>query len=136
MNIYEKFYCSRCLCEIFCDDEACPECGYDPSSPSDPLALEEGTTLHRMRFHIGAVRRRLKGGYIYGAYDYVRNEPVYLFEYFPAMGLARDEESGSRVIIPPSREDDFAHGMKRLSSSLSYRHEFFCWNNTLYVYRP
>ena len=136
MNVYDRFYCSRCLAEIRSYEERCPRCGYDPSAPSDSLALEEGTTLERMRFHVGAVRRKLRGGYVYGAFDYVRGRPVYLFEYFPAMGLTRDERSGSRIVVPAGREADFTAGMRRLAGRLGPRHKFFLSNNTLYVFRP
>ncbi|MBQ4430615.1 MAG: hypothetical protein II877_03850 [Synergistaceae bacterium] len=136
MNIFDRFYCSRCLAEIQSDEEVCPKCGYNPCGDSDGLALEEGTTLDRMRFHVGAVRRRLRAGYVYGAFDYVKGRPVYLFEYFPPMGLVRDEESGSRVIVPGECKADFTDGMKRLAGSLSPRHKFFLSNNTLYVFRP
>ena len=82
MNIGEHFYCSRCLSEIG-DEGICPECGYDPESPADKSALEEGTVLGNMRFHVGAVRERLKIGYVYGAYDYEERKPACIFEYFP-----------------------------------------------------
>ena len=135
MNIGERFYCSRCLAEIS-DEYICPRCGYDPDTPADESALEEGTTLMGMRFHIGAVRRKLTGGYIYGAFDYVKQVPVYIFEYYPALGLSRDLESESRVIVPPDREAAFRDGMNRLKAGLSGRHESFSGNNTLYVFRP
>ena len=135
MNIGERFYCSRCLAEIG-DEYICPRCGYDPGSPADEDALEEGTTLMCMRFHVGAVRRKLKGGYIYGAFDYVKQKPVYIFEYFPELGLSREVESGSRVIVPHGKESAFKDGMNKLKAGLSARHEAFSENNTLYVFRP
>ena len=135
MNIGERFYCSRCLAEIG-DEYICPRCGYDPFSPADDAALEEGTALDGMRFHIGAVRRKLNGGYVYGAFDYNKQSPVYIFEYFPALGLKRDAESESRVIVPPDREAEFRDGLSRVKASLSAHHKAFSENNTLYVFRP
>lgn len=136
MNIGEKFYCSRCLAELD-DEKPCSKCGYDPRLGSDnfPNAMEEGTTLQDMRFHVGAVRRRLKSGYIYGAYDYVRQKTAYIFEYFPAMGLIRDEDTGE-VIVPCEHKEEFERGMKKLLSSTSLRRKIFSENNTLYIFRP
>lgn len=136
MNIGEKFYCSRCLTELD-DEKPCNICGYDPRNCVDifPNALEEGTTLQNMRFHIGAVRRKLKGGYVYGAYDYDRQKPTYIFEYFPAIGLMRDEFS-SKVIVMPENEAEFEHGRKKLLSLVSFRRRIFSENNTLYIFRP
>ena len=134
MNIGETFYCSRCLAELQ-DEGVCKKCGYDSRAPSDEFALEEGTLLERMRFQIGAVRKKLKGGYIYGAFDYIKQRPVYIFEYFPAYGLRRDTESGSCVIVPQSLKGDVDRGMERLSASLSPHHKVFSENNTLYVFR-
>ena len=136
MNIGERFYCSRCLTELD-DEKLCIRCGYDPSVDSDifPDALEEGTTLNDMRFHVGAVRRRLKSGYVYGTYDYGRQKPAYIFEYFPKIGLIRDEYSGE-VIVSPENETEFERGFKNLLSSASSRRKFFRENNTLYIFRP
>ena len=136
MNIGERFYCSRCLAELD-DEKPCSKCGYDPSGCSDifPAALEEGATLQNMRFHVGAVRRRLKSGYVYGAYDYDRQKPAYIFEYFPAIGLIRDKYT-DKVIIPSEHEAEFERGMKKLLSSGSLRRKIFSENNTLYIFRP
>ena len=134
MNIGEKFYCSRCLAELQ-DECVCKKCGYDSRAPSDESALEEGTLLDRMRFQVGAVRRKLKGGYVYGAFDYISQKPVYIFEYCPACGLRRDIESGSCVIVPKSHKSEFEEGMKKLSARLSPHHKVFSENNTLYVFR-
>lgn len=136
MNIGERFYCSRCLAELN-DDVPCNICGYDPRSCENIFsdALEEGTTLQAMKFHIGAVRRRLKSGYIYGAYNYDSQKPVYIFEYFPAIGLMRDEYTG-KVIVPPEHEAEFESGSVKLLSSISLRRSFFTENNTIYIFRP
>ena len=136
MNIGERFYCSRCLAELD-DEKLCSRCGYDPSGDSDifPDALEEGTTLQNMRFHVGAVRRSLKSGYVYGAYDYGRQKPAYIFEYFPKIGLIRDEYT-DKVIVPPGHEAEFERGMKKLLLSANSRRKFFSENNTLYIFRP
>lgn len=135
MNIGERFYCSRCLAELD-DEKPCSKCGYDPRGCADifPNALEEGTTLQDMRFHVGAVRRRLYSGYIYGAYDYGRQKPAYIFEYFPAMGLMRDDYTG-KVIVPSEHKSEFERGMKKLLSSVKLRREIFSENNTLYIFR-
>lgn len=136
MNIGERFYCSRCLAELK-DDAACNICGYDPRNCENtfPDALEEGTTLHNMRFHVGAVRRKIKSGYVYGAYDYYKQKPVYIFEYFPAIGLTRDDNTG-QVIILPEHEAEFERGRKKLLLSVRLRRRFFSENNTLYIFRP
>lgn len=134
MNIGEKFYCSRCLAELH-DEIICPKCGHDPRSTDDEYALEEGTTLKAMRFHVGAIRKKLKCGYFYGAFDYFREKPVYIFEYFPALGLKREEDSGSRVIIPERCQAEFEEGMRKLMAGLKCHHNIFCENNTLYAFR-
>ena len=135
MNIGEKFYCSRCLAELH-DELICPGCGYDPRSQDDECTLEEGTTLMGMRFHVGAVRKKLRCGYIYGAFDYIAQKPVYIFEYFPSLPLAREGSSGSRVAVPKEREAEFERGIESIASSLKSRHRAFRENNTLYVFRP
>ena len=135
MNIGENFYCSRCLTGLH-DEIICPKCGYDPRIQSDENALEEGTTLNGMRFHVGAVRKKLKPGYVYGAFDYIRSRPVYIFEYFPPLCLERDEASGSRVIVRPESEAEFCEGRRKLIASLNFHHSVFFENNTLYVFRP
>ena len=136
MNIGERFYCSRCLAKLD-DEKPCWRCGYDPRDCAEifPEALEEGTTLQGMRFHVGAVRRRLKCGYIYGAYDYDRQKPTYIFEYFPATGLIRDDFTG-KVIVPSGHEEEFEQGKKKLLESSSLRRIIFNENNTLYIIRP
>ncbi|MBQ6774192.1 MAG: hypothetical protein IJP48_09050 [Synergistaceae bacterium] len=141
MNIGENFYCSRCLKELnseLGDEVKCTRCGYDPfDSKIDSHALEEGTTLNQMRFHIGAVRRKTKSGYIYGAFDYVKQRPVYIFEYFPdcVIELERDKLSCCNVIVPAECEDAFANGKRNLINALNNHHKIFAENNTLYVFR-
>ena len=135
MNIGEKFYCSRCLTELI-EEEHCLKCGYSSFSQSDELALEEGTTLKNMRFHIGAVRKKLKHGYVYGAFDYINQKPVYIFEYFPAFTIGRDSESETVVIVPENLEIEFENGKAKIKAGLSSHHKTFAENNTLYVFRP
>ena len=135
MNIGEHFYCSRCLSEIG-DEGICPECGYDPESPADKSALEEGTVLGNMRFHVGAVRERLKIGYVYGAYDYEERKPACIFEYFPDIspGLERDEVSGSEVHADEFCRDDFERRKMSLVAALDGCGDVFEENNTVYIY--
>ena len=139
MNIGEHFYCSRCLRELYSesgDEVKCTRCGYDPFDfDFDSNALEEGTTLDKMRFQIGAVRRKTKSGYVYGAFDYVKQRPVYIFEYFPDLNLGRDNLSGCEVIVPDNCKDKFSRDRKFLINSLNNHHKIFEENNTLYVFR-
>lgn len=134
MNIGKRFYCSRCLHEIS-DECVCEKCSYDPSSEADPNAIEEGTTLYNHRFQIGAVRRKLKAGYVYGAYDFLRHRPVYIFEYFPELSLEHDKFSDSVLCVNHEHEAEFTEGKSKLLKRLRGRYEFFCENNTVYVFR-
>ena len=143
MNIGERFYCSRCLKELYSesgDEVKCTKCGYDPfdsGSNIDKHALDEGTILNNMRFQIGAVRRKTKSGYIYGAFDYVKQRPVYIFEYFPnaKLNLERDNLSGCKIIIPDECRNEFSRGKKFLINTLNNHHKIFEENDTLYIFR-
>ncbi len=134
MNIGERFYCSRCLAELE-NEGTCKKCGYDPSSPEDPSALEEGTLLHNMRFQIGAVFEKLRIGYIYGAYDYLAHKPVHIFEYFPedCSGLTRESISGTRITAPEHCRKAFNDGRNDLVRTLGRYCEMFEENNTVYI---
>lgn len=133
MNIGEHFYCSRCLHELE-RESICDRCNYDPSAPVDKYALEEGTILNQRRFHVGAVREKLKIGYIYGAYDYLTQKPVYIFEYFPNMSLERDEATGTDVRVRQSDKSAFEEGKFHLLQALTHYCDLFEENNTVYIY--
>ena len=117
MNIGEHFYCSRCLHELE-REGICDRCNYDPSAPVDKYALEEGAILNQRRFYIGAVREKLKIGYIYGAYDYLMLHPVYIFEYFPDIPLERDEVTGTEIRVPCGYENIFRAVKKTMRKRL------------------
>lgn len=134
MNIGERFYCSRCLHEL-ADERICDKCSYSPSILPDPKAIEEGATLLGRRFQIGAVRKKLKCGYIYGAYDFQRRRPIYMFEYFPELSLERDEASDYISCINQEQEAAFINGKKALLGILRDGYQFFRENNTVYVFR-
>ena len=130
MNIYENFYCSRCLAKIN-DDEICHKCGHNPSQPAPKNALKEGTLLNSMNFQIGAVRKKLKYGFIYGAYDYIRQMPVYIFEFFPQTASRNIDD----VTINENNTIEFQECRKKLIHNLNHHHKCFEANNTIYIYR-
>lgn len=89
MNIGERFFCSKCLCELE-EENICCYCGYDPTLQIDVDALEEGTLLQNGRYQIGAVRTKDNVGYTYGAYDHIERKTRFLFEVFPENNAVRD----------------------------------------------
>lgn len=83
MNIGETYYCSRCMREME-DEGICPYCGYNPMEGSDSDILEEGTLLYGKRYQLGTVIARDDQGVSYTAWDYRKEEPVVIREFFPA----------------------------------------------------
>ena len=132
MNIGEDFYCSRCL-QNLAQEQICNACGYDPSSPVLKNALEEGTLICEKRFQIGAVNKRLKNGFLYGAYDFLKREPVFIFEFFPDNLSERDAVSATRVKIPKDKEEQFRSDCYHLEKGLTHYYEIFPENETFYV---
>ena len=133
MNIGEKFYCSRCMAELK-EEGKCNSCDYNPSESADPCALEEGALLKGIRFQIGAVRERTDMYYIYGAYDYLKQEPVYILEIYPNIGLQRIDD----IICTNSLElqKNFDEIKNRAISSIALLYEKFEFNNTVYFCIP
>lgn len=133
MNIGEQFYCSRCMTELN-EEGKCCKCGYDPSEKPDLNALEEGTLLQGIRFQIGAVREKTDLYYIYGAYDYLKQKPVYILELFPGIGLKRIEDRACP--ITPESEREFEATKAKVLSSITSYFERFEYNNTVYLSMP
>ena len=128
MNIGEHFFCSSCMIELK-DEGKCNRCRYDPSKEADPNALEEGTLLQGIRFQIGAVQKKTDMYYIYGAYDYLRQRPVYIYELYPDIGL---ERRNNTVCPVPEKEKEFG-GIKLNDRLFSFRnYEMLEYNNTVY----
>ena len=132
MNIGEDFYCSRCLQNLD-QEQICDACGYDPSSPVLKNALEEGTLICEKRFQIGAVNKRLNPGFLYGAYDFLKQEPVFIFEFFPENLSERDAVSGTSVKIPKEKEEQFRNDCCHLEKGLAHYYEIFRDNETFYL---
>ncbi len=133
MNIGEQFYCSRCMTELN-EEGKCSKCGYDPREKLDPNALEEGTLLQGIRFQIGAVRKKTDLYFIYGAYDYLKQTPVYILEVYPDIGLKRIED---RVCTSaPEAEREFEAIKAKVISSVVLCYERFEYNNTIYICMP
>ncbi len=133
MNIGEIFYCSRCLKQL--DQEGvCIYCGYDPSSYVDADALEEGTLLCGKRFQVGAVNRRMRFGFLYGAYDFLKQKPVFIFEFFPSLKLDRDPRTGTIVIVSPENEARFNNELCCLKTALGHYCCISEENHTLYLF--
>ncbi len=132
MNIGERFYCSRCLKELK-DEGVCAGCGYDPSAPPVPDALEEGTLLDGGRFQIGAVRQRCRMGFLYGAYDHAGQRPLYLFEFFPGQYCARAAPYATAVVVTKGHEVTFDQTREKLIQALRSFYNVFEENSTFYA---
>lgn len=132
MNIGEHFYCSRCMTEL-AEEGKCIKCGYDPCGKIDLNALEEGTLLQGVRFQIGAVQAKTDRYYYYGAYDYLKQKPVSIWELFPCVAVKRIDDI---VSAEPGVERQFSKLKEKTMSALSAYYESFEENNTVYVCMP
>ena len=128
MNIGDRFFCSSCMIELK-EEGKCEKCGYDPSKEADSNALEEGTLLQGIRFQIGALLKKTGMYYIYGAYDYLWQRPVYIYELYPNIGLERRSDT---VYPVPEKEKEFDE-IKMNDRLFSFRnYEMLEYNNTVY----
>ena len=133
MNIGEQYYCSCCMAELN-EEGTCYKCGYDPQGETDPNALEEGALLQGIRFQIGAVRKKNEIYIMYGAYDYLKQKPVYILEIYPDIGLTRKKD---RICAScREMEKQFADIKARVALSITSYYEMFEDNNTIYFSLP
>ncbi len=132
MNIGERFYCSSCLARIP-DEMICPVCGYDPSAVTDPDVLEEGTVLGGIQYQLGTVKSRTKNCIIYGAFDYIRQQMLFIGEYYPTELVKRDNDRNVRVTVPEEYGERFEAGKKKFICLAERYGEAFEENHTAYL---
>jgi len=132
MNIGEKFYCSSCLARLP-DEMICPVCGYDPSTVPDPEVLEEGTLLGGIQYQLGSVKNRTKNSIIYGAFDYIRQQMLFIGEYYPVDFAMRKSDRNGEVIVPEEYEERFERGKRKFICLAKKYGEVFEENHTVYV---
>lgn len=111
MNIGEKYYCSRCFCELP-EEMICSSCGYDPESKTPAIFLEEGTLLDLGRYQVGVPIKY--DGYVccYGAWDYQSNAPVVVKEYLPHELIIRNVSISDDISIRNVGFKQYADEMK------------------------
>ncbi len=132
MNIRERFYCSRCLKELE-DEGVCDECHYDPTSEPVENALDEGTLLGNGRIQIGAVRQCCRLGFIYGGYDYLKEKPIFIFEFFPRDQSVRRNLDGIQVQVLNSLTAGYETGKQQFEGVLEKYCTLIRENNTFYA---
>ena len=112
MNIGEKFYCSKCMCEIE-NEDICPYCGHRQSDENSIHLLEEGALLQNGRYQIGSAIGEGGFGITYAAWDLVLNQPVAMKEYYPMNICSRDTREDYSVIPSPEYQDLYQIGLQR-----------------------
>ena len=132
MNIGERFYCSVCLVRLP-DEMICPACGHDPSAVPEPDVLEEGTLLGGIQYQLGAVKNKTKNSIIYGAFDYIRQQMLFIGEYYPSDLAVRDKNRDGGVIVPAEYEERFEKGKRKFIGLASKYGEVFEENHTAYL---
>lgn len=135
MNIGERFYCSSCLAQLH-DEMVCPVCGHNPSAVPESDALAEGTLLKDMRYQLGAVKSRTEESIIYGAFDYIRQQVLFIGEYYPTDLAGREDDGDGGVMVPEENAGEFEEGKRRFICLARGNGEIFEENHTVYLVFP
>lgn len=116
MNIRGQLLCSRCLSEI--DDESvCPYCGYDPEEIYGEYLLEEGTLLNHQRYHVGVVFYESPLDCWYGGWDYQKDMPVFIQEFFPVHLISRNITVSDLPVCQQGKEHEYKNALFQFLSS-------------------
>lgn len=79
----ERKFCYRCMEKYDMEQHICPHCGFDDTTPCNPMYITPGTVLHD-RYMIGIMLSHNGEGVTYAAHDISTGCKVMLREYMPA----------------------------------------------------
>ena len=78
----EHIFCYRCMEKFDSDIHICPNCGYDNTTPHNPMYITPGTILHD-RYLVGILLEYNGEGATYAGHDISTGCKVLLREYMP-----------------------------------------------------
>ncbi len=78
----ERKFCYKCMEKFDMDKHICPSCGYDDTTPNNPMYITPGTIL-RDRYLVGILMDSNGEGVTYTGYDISTGGKVIIREYMP-----------------------------------------------------
>ena len=78
----ERKFCYKCMEKFDMDKHICPLCGYDDTTPNNPMYITPGTILHD-RYLVGILLDCNGEGATYAGYDISTGSRVTIREYMP-----------------------------------------------------
>ena len=78
----ERKFCYKCMEKFDMDKHICPSCGYDDTTPNNPMYITPGTIL-RDRYLVGILMDSNGEGVTYTGYDISTGGRVIIREYMP-----------------------------------------------------
>lgn len=131
MNIYEDYYCPRCMKNLTTTEcEICQYCGFYFEQEQTPQALEQGALLQNRRYELGAIIYQQQSHICYAAWDYYRNVPVKIKEYFPQRIAKRNIKEHDTVLFDAENTELYYFGIRKFQEETNG--SYFKQHNTMY----
>lgn len=84
----ERKFCYRCMAKYDMEQHICPHCGFDDTTPHNPMYITPGTVLHD-RYMVGIMLSHNGEGVTYVGHDISTGCKIMLREYMPAIFCTR-----------------------------------------------